>query len=308
MLTALSSWDDVEDVFEQADRRETEVDRIAMLCDYYYDTYEPRDLDPFGAEYLDEMVRLHARITGRAGYEAAENERAPYLKERDVDMVGRPPPFGNGGSDAIGEYFIAWGYMMRVLELPPDVSVLEYGPGGGQLSVSLARHGIDVSVVDIEPTYVESIQQQCSRLGVPITARVGEFGDVPEPGRRYDAVLFFEAFHHSLDHANLLHRLREVVSDDGMVAMAGEPIIEDGSYWEPTIPFAWGPRCDLLSLYAMRRYGWMELGFRESYFYEVAERAGWIVSKDACALTSRGTTYVLRRATHRDVPRAPSRG
>jgi 2-polyprenyl-3-methyl-5-hydroxy-6-metoxy-1,4-benzoquinol methylase len=294
-LTALHSWEEVDDVFERAERCETDADRVALLCDYYYDTSEPLDLDPFGAEYRAEMVRLHSRITGRERYTPAESERAGYLDERGLDVVAQPPPFGNGASDAIGEYFIAWGYVMRVLAIPPGGSILEYGPGGGQLSVALARHGLDVSVVDIEPVYIEAIEEQCSRLGVPITARVGEFGDVPEPGRRYDAVLFFEAFHHSLDHAELLRRLHTVVSDSGVVAIAGEPIIEPGSYWEPTIPFAWGPRCDLLSLYAMRRYGWLELGFREAYFYDVSERAGWVVTKEACALTSRGTTYVLRR-------------
>jgi 2-polyprenyl-3-methyl-5-hydroxy-6-metoxy-1,4-benzoquinol methylase len=300
-LTALNSWEQVEAIFAQGDQCETETERIALLCDYYFDTSEPLDLDPFGAEYLEKMVRLHEQITGGDGYNAAENELAPYLNDPSVDLVGRPPPFGNGGSAEMGEFFIAWGYMSRVMAIPPGGSVLEYGPGGGQLSVSLARNGLDVSVVDIEPRYLEGIEEQCRRLSVPITAKVGKFGDVPEPGKKYDAVLFFEAFHHSLHHAELLHRLHDVVADDGIIAMAGEPIIETGGYWEPTIPFAWGPRCDLLSLMAMRRYGWMELGFRESYFNEVAARTGWTVTKDECALTSRGTTFVLRRS---EKPRA----
>jgi hypothetical protein len=73
-------------------------------------------------------------------------------------------------------------------------------------------------------------------------------------------------------------------------------MIEAGSYWEPTVPFPWGPRCDLLSLWAMRTHGWMELGFRE-YSFEAARRAGWTVTKEECSLTSRGTTYLPRRAT-----------
>jgi hypothetical protein len=89
--------------------------------------------------------------------------------------------------------------------------------------------------------------------------------------------------------------LQDVTSETGVIAMAGEPIIEAGNYWEPSIPLAWGPRCDLLSVSAMRNYGWMELGFRESYFFEAMQRAGWSASKHECALTPRGNTYLARR-------------
>jgi 2-polyprenyl-3-methyl-5-hydroxy-6-metoxy-1,4-benzoquinol methylase len=295
MLTALHSWKEVERVFADGQNCETEAARVALLCDYYYDTSGPLEDDPFGSSYLQRVVRLHSRITGREGYKADEDELSPFLGQQATDLVARPSPYGWGDSEALGELFISWGFMLRVLALPPGSSVLEYGPGGGQIAISLARNGLDVSVVDVEPRYISAIEEQCRRLGVPITAMVGTFGDVPTRGKQYDAVLFFESFHHSLEHAQLLRRLQHVVSDDGVIALAGEPIIEAGSYWEPTIPFAWGPRCDLLSLWAMRTYGWMELGFREWYFFEAARRAGWAVRKEPCALTSRGTTYLLRR-------------
>jgi hypothetical protein len=166
--------------------------------------------------------------------------------------------------------------------------------------MAFARNGCETTVVDIEPAYIEAIDRESGLLGVPITSAVGEFGEIPKPGSQYDVVLFFESFHHSLHHNELLTRLHDIVAPGGFVAIAGEPIIEEGSYWEPTIPFAWGPRCDLLSLWAMRMYGWMELGFRERYFYEAARRAGWEPEKHECPLTFRGNTYILRRGPVRE--------
>ncbi len=295
-LTRLTSWEDVEAVFAEGSRTATQEERVALLSDYYFDSGERLEIDPFSDEYLEAMLRLHATISGRSAYRAGTSELSPDLRNEATDLVACPPPYGAGSSELLGDFVIAWGFVLRTLALSPGQSVLEYGPGGGQLSIALARNGCDVSVIDVEPAYVETIRGQCIALGVPITAEVGEFGDVPEPGRRYDAVIFFEALHHSLRHNALLRRLHDVVEDGGVIAVAGEPIVEEGNVFEPTIPFAWGPRSDLLSLWAMRTHGWMELGFRESYFYEAVARADWTAEKHECPLTFRGNTYVLRRS------------
>jgi hypothetical protein len=65
--------------------------------------------------------------------------------------------------------------------------------------------------------------------------------------------------------------------------------------WEVAIPFAWGPRTDLLSVYSMRANGWLELGFRESYLVEAATRAGWVIQKHECPLSFRANTWILSR-------------
>lgn len=46
------------------------------------------------------------------------------------------------------------------------------------------------------------------------------------------------------------------------------------------IAFA-GPRLDALSIYCMRRWGWMELGFQRDFFLETLWRLGWLVSQHA---------------------------
>jgi 2-polyprenyl-3-methyl-5-hydroxy-6-metoxy-1,4-benzoquinol methylase len=295
VLNRLGSWAEVESVFAMGSEAVTEAERIELLCDYYYDPDEHPELDPFSGEYLAEVRRLHSKISGRNANHPSRNELAPYLEEQAVDFIGHPPPYGAGGSDMMGDFFIAWGFIMRTVDLRSGQSLLEYGPGGGQLALAFARNGCDVTVVDVEPAYIKAIEEQAELVGISIRTKVGVFGDLPEPSKRYDAVLFFEAFHHSLDHNDLLKRLHDVVGEGGLIALAGEPIIEEGGYWEPTVPLAWGPRCDLLSLWAMRTHGWMELGFREKYFREAATRAGWVVEKHECSLTFRGNTFVLRR-------------
>jgi 2-polyprenyl-3-methyl-5-hydroxy-6-metoxy-1,4-benzoquinol methylase len=294
-LKRLQTLDEVEAVFEEGARCEDEAARWEFLMEHYYDAGPLTAEDPFSPEYLEEVVTRHAQITGGDQYVAGENELSPGLSANAQDFVRSPSPYGLGPTDTLGDFYISFGWILRTLALRAGQSLLEYGPGTGQLALAFARNGCDVTVVDIEPRYIEAIQEQASRLGVPLRAYVGEFGDLPEPERRYDAVLFFESFHHALHHNDLLHRLHDVVDEDGRVALAGEPIIGPGNMWEVAIPFAWVPRTDLLSVYSMRANGWMELGFRESYLIEAATRAGWAIQKHECPLSFRGNTWILSR-------------
>jgi hypothetical protein len=45
----------------------------------------------------------------------------------------------------------------------------------------------------------------------------------------------------------------------------------------------WGLRLDGCSLWAIRKNGWMELGFRDDYFRDALARTGWLGRKHACA-------------------------
>jgi 2-polyprenyl-3-methyl-5-hydroxy-6-metoxy-1,4-benzoquinol methylase len=297
-ITRLQTITEVEAVFAEAAGFDNEAARWEFLMAYYYDAGPFATKDPFSTEYLEEVIARHAHISGGDRYVARENELAPHLPERD-DLVRSPSPYRLGPTSTLGDFYIAFGFILEKLSLHAGQSVLEYGPGAGQLALAFARNGCDVTVVDVEPRYIEAITEQAARLDVPIRAYVGEFGDAPEPGRRYDAVLFFEAFHHALYHNDLLRSLHELVDETGRVAVAGEPIIGSGNMWEVAIPFAWGPRTDLLSVWSMRTCGWMELGFRESYFLEAAARAEWDVAKHECPLSFRGNTWVLTKSSAR---------
>ncbi len=61
----------------------------------------------------------------------------------------------------------------------------------------------------------------------------------------------------------------------GFLVLGGEPIVPTGSF---AVPYPWGLRMDGLSLWYIRRHGWMELGFEEGYFRSLLEGMGWSVS------------------------------
>jgi 2-polyprenyl-3-methyl-5-hydroxy-6-metoxy-1,4-benzoquinol methylase len=293
--TAVTTLEEVDELLAQARSIDDNAARNDLLLQYYYEAPGLADVDPFSREYVDEVLRLHAHITGRERYDPRRDELTHDLPPL-ADLARRPSPYMHGPTDTLGDFFIAFGFVLQRLALRAGQTLIEYGPGTAQLALHCARNGVDVTAIDIEPKYVEVIREQAARIDIPIHAAVGEFGDVPHAGRRYDVVLFFESFHHALDHNRLLRDLHGVVADAGRLVLAGEPIIERGNVWEPAIPPAWGPRTDLMSVWSMRASGWMELGFREAYLRDAAARAGWNVEKHVCPLSFRGNTWILTAA------------
>lgn len=106
--------------------------------------------------------------------------------------------------------------------------------------------------------------------------------------RQFDAVLFFECFHHCANHQQLVAGLDRVVAPGGKVLFAAEPILDE-------FPIPWGLRLDGESLWAIRQHGWLELGFQESYFRRLMERHGWSVERADCAETPWGNILVATR-------------
>ena len=117
---------------------------------------------------------------------------------------------------------------------------------------------------------------------------VGDFSAVLELEGPFDAVLFFESFHHCTDHLALLTNLDRIVARSGRILFAAEPIEEE--YYVP-----WGLRLDGESLWAIRRNGWFELGFRTSYFSEALRRSGWSAQRADCPELPSGRIFVARR-------------
>jgi SAM-dependent methyltransferase len=89
----------------------------------------------------------------------------------------------------------------------------------------------------------------------------------------YDAVIFFESFHHLIDHQQVVERIAKSLTLNGVLVLAAEPILGDH---HPNLPYPWGPRLDGESVRAMRRWGWTELGFRESYLIPTLKRIGYV--------------------------------
>ena len=85
---------------------------------------------------------------------------------------------------------------------------------------------------------------------------------------------------------------RPVPASGGRVVFAGEPISRK-------LNAPWGLRMDGESLWAIRTNGWLELGFRRSYFLQALERYGWVAKRVTCLDTPSGEIFVARR--HREI-------
>lgn len=264
-----------------------------MLLEYYVDAPElyPRGDDPFSIEYRDSVEEIHELVSRRPGYSPATHELIP-IKPRE--RAKRPGIYKDGGTKHLGTFLEAIGQIYQVIDLQAGARVVEFGPGDGQIALPLARNGCHVTVVDIDPNNLQAIRLQAKAIGIKVKCIRGEFAD-DHALRDIDVAIFFEAFHHAIDHMQVLEHLGRALKPGGRVIFAGEPIIEPDSPWAHVAPFPWGLRLDALSLSAVAYYGWMELGFQESYFNEAMRRQGWSIERIESRSNGRGTCRVARK-------------
>jgi 2-polyprenyl-3-methyl-5-hydroxy-6-metoxy-1,4-benzoquinol methylase len=276
-----------------------EVDRVAALCEVYVRPPEriilsASKVDPFEPKYINIMRDWLNEITGKS-YEASVSERSDYLEEQVTSDTVRFGLYRYDDSRFVGELLQSYGGVLKALNVRSGQSVLEYGPGEGQISLNLAQMGCRVVVTDIERRYLSLIERQAAQLHTTVKTIYGQFGDA-EPGTTYDRILFFEAFHHALNHHELLPKLKAQLSPGGFLVFAGEPIMGVDHYFRPVLPYAWGPRLDGLSMRAMRTYGWCELGFTREYFVELLMRNGFLLEYRPDGATERASAYLAKRA------------
>ncbi len=234
----------------------------------------PPDLpaDPYSDAYREAQWDLYRRVSGRAGYSLG-NEHTPVEWER---ALVRPFPYSTGSPTVVGDQLIAYGYIIKTLNLTPPARLVEFGAGWGNVTIALATMGVDVTVVEAEPDFAKLLEVRTRHLDNVriVTGDMLSF----EPEGRYDGALFFEAFHHCADHLGMLRRLHDVLAPEAPVVFAAEPI---GKF-----PYPWGLRLDGMSLWSTRRFGWLELGFDLAYFWDALQRTGWA-----------GRRRVVRRAS-----------
>ena len=244
-------------------------------------------LDPFSAEYRARMMDFYLLLRGKPGtvYEPERDEAANT--PIPADLWRGVPPWSFAAPKFVAEFLTCWAQIFRLIE--GGQSVVEYGAGTGQALLMLARSGLTTHAADIEPSALETIRRQSDAMGLGVAceqARFGEgFGET-----RFDRILFFESFHHAFEFEKLLTRLHERLNPGGRVILCGEPIVDAGF---AGIPYPWGPRLDALSVFCIRRYGWMELGFTTQFFREAARRTGWNATFHPVADCGRANAYVL---------------
>ena len=86
----------------------------------------------------------------------------------------------------------------------------------------------------------------------------------------------------------LLRALHRAVKPEGQIYLASEPVF-------PAYPVPWGVRMDGEALWAMRNFGWLELGFDEAYFREALARTGWSGFRHVCKDVHWASVWQLRK-------------
>jgi ubiquinone/menaquinone biosynthesis C-methylase UbiE len=268
------------------------VDRAARVSDdelrrsfdlFRMELDRPMPADPHSEDYRLAVMDLYEWLHG-SPYQLT-NERTEFELERFIDV---PFPYSTHSGVTVGNHLMAIGQVIRTLDLPPDGRVLEFGAGWGNTTLALAQMGLSVTAIDISEEFIELIRARAARVHARVEAVHGDFSAVDQLEGPFDAILFFESFHHSTDHAALLTRLDRVLAPGGRVLFAAEPVEDD--FYLP-----WGPRLDGESLWAIRRNGWFELGFRRAYFLEALRRAGWSATDDDGPAGSPVRIVVARR-------------
>ena len=217
--------------------------------------------DPRSEEYRTAQLALYERIAGKPYAPSAERSLFDAAA-----AVRSPFPYSTGSAEVAGDQLIALGFLLKAMGLSGPSSVLEFGPGWGHTTDALLRLGHRVTAVEIDPAFVELIGTRCVDVAERLTLVTADMLAF-RTGERFDAVLFFESFHHCSDHRAMLARLDDLVRPGGTVVFAGEPILD--------LPHAWGLRLDGQSLWSVRQLGWLELGFDSAYFFAALRDFGW---------------------------------
>lgn len=239
--------------------------------------------DPYSQEYRDRQFELYARIAGK-NY-SISNEVSVF----DIDKAAvRPFPYYTESCETVGYHMMAIANTIRLMKLKKGSRIVEFGAGWGNITIALAMMGFKVTSVDIEKNFCELVDRRAKQQGVCINVINSDFSWIEQVGEPVDAILFFESFHHAADHLALLKALNKATRSDGRVYFAAEPII-------PDFPIQWGLRLDGESLWAIRKYGWLELGFREDYFRRTLDALGWVVEKHTLDATPWGTVFEARK-------------
>lgn len=237
-------------------------DDARRFLDSFEMTVPPgRPEDPFSAAYRDWVWAAYRQVSGHDSYSAA-SEASPF----DVDeAVGSPYPYSTGSTAAVGEDLMGRGFVIRALGLRPPARIVEFGSGWGNLTIDLVSMGFEVTSVEVERRFSSLLEHRNRRpeLLRTVSCDMLEF----EPDEAADAVIFYSSFHHCADHVEMLHKLAGMIHRSGKVLWAAEPV--------SPLPYPWGLRLDGYSLWSTRTYGWLELGFDQSYFAQVLARTGW---------------------------------
>lgn len=287
-----------------------EIDKIVEEADNYLGTNEFYEVvrrirvpyqeilsiiagkEPFSQEYISGVRAIHQWVIRKKSRETYSFDDEGMNEIDPENEIYCDWPLGSVLNT--GRFLHAYADIVTVMNLQPGALVLEPGCGLGSLTELLARMDYCVDAVDVNEKECLVTQKRLQRLHRDCNVVCSELESFLENSqKKYDAVVFFEAFHHFMDHYRILKRIKNKnLRLDGKIILSGEPIFKD-SIQEHILPYPWGPRFDGESVYQMRKRGWLELGFRESYIREMAEKLEMRLTHIPSKTGLHGTVWLL---------------
>jgi 2-polyprenyl-3-methyl-5-hydroxy-6-metoxy-1,4-benzoquinol methylase len=144
---------------------------------------------------------------------------AAEASKHDVKTTRKP-----FGSPWLSSYWGKWQtitFALNQLDIPEGASLLDVGTGVGWTTVFLAEAGFRATGIDIAPANIKIAQERARRTGVNADFVVADM-DTLNLDRQFDAVLVFDALHHSTRPEMVVNRISKHLVPGGW-ALFGEP-------------------------------------------------------------------------------------
>jgi 2-polyprenyl-3-methyl-5-hydroxy-6-metoxy-1,4-benzoquinol methylase len=235
-----------------------------------YSVAHPENLpsDPFSEEYYKVYMDLYNKISQRDHYDV-QNENVDF----DIEQgVLRPFPYYSKSLRLAGQHYSLIGGLLGFLgDLKDGSDILECGFGWGNTTLAFAMLGHNVTALDINEKYCEVVRRRAELVQAKVNLVHADFLWMETTGQTFDAIVFFESFHHCREFERLVKAMHRVLRPGGVILFGAEPINAE-------FPVPWGVRLDGESLRVARAFGWLELGFNSDFFVEMMHRYGWWTS------------------------------
>ena len=259
-------------------------DRLRLtLSSFSYAIDESFPKDPYSQEYYDAQMKLYSAISGKNKYTTA-NEHTPFDFEA---LKNKPFPYCTNSATTVGDQLIAQGFLIKAMSLEPGSRIVEFGPGWGNTTLHFAQMGYKVTAVDCEDDFINLIKHRAEKLSQEVELIKEDMLNF-RANVKYNAAVFFECFHHCADHLKLLTNLHSLIDSEGLVAFAAEPIAD--------FAYPWGVRLDGMSVWSIRKFGWLELGFNTSYFMRTLLLLGWTPKRHRCDASPLADVVIAKKS------------
>ena len=269
----------------------SEINGLKGIEEYFFD---PGDLrlpkDPFSESYYQAQMELYCKISGKTGY-TLQNESTLFDFQKEKNNFF---PYSTQDPKIIGRMLQVHGFALQSMALPKGARIVEFGAGWGNITLQLILSGFKVTVVEINKPSTDLIKHRAALYSRDVEVEnmdMIEFAS--HSGSAFDAALFVQVFHHCQNPVELVKNLSRILKPDGVVYLVDEPVYAGSK--NPFLPYPWGIRLDLNSLFYSRKFGWLELGFQYPFLEELFNRNGMQLTTITSFSPGIGNIYVARK-------------